>query len=127
MPEAHEPRRQFRQIVLRALGELPPQFRQALENLDIEVRWRPTPGERRRAGLRPGHTLLGLYLGVPLPQRSSGYSMALPDKILIYQEPHQRAGQTEAELVQQVRRTLLHEIGHYLGIEEERLEELGLG
>jgi len=120
-------RRRFRQIVLQALEELPPQFRQALDNLDIEVRWRPTLAERRRAGLRPGHTLFGLYLGVPLPRRSSAYSMALPDKIVIYQEPHELACQTEAELVQQVRRTMLHEIGHYLGIEEERLGELGLG
>jgi predicted Zn-dependent protease with MMP-like domain len=119
-------RRQFRQIVVQALQELPPQFRQALDNLDIEVRWRPTPGERRRADLHPGQTLLGLYLGVPLPQRSSGYSLALPDRIVVYQGPHELACQTEAELVQQVRRTVLHEIGHYLGIEEERLEELGL-
>ncbi len=120
-------RRRFRQIVRQALEELPPQFRQALNNLDVEVRWRPTPGERRQAGLPVGHTLFGLYLGVPLPQRSSGYSMALPDKIVIYQQPHELACPTEAELVQQVRRTILHEIGHYLGIEEERLEELGLG
>lgn len=120
-------RRQFEEIIVEALQQLPPRFRDALDNLDIEVRWRPTPAELRRAGIRRGHTLFGIYLGVPLPQRSSGYSMALPDKIVIYQEPHERACATEAELVAQVRKTLLHEIGHYLGIEEERLGELGLG
>ena len=116
----------FRQVVLQALEQLPPQFRDALHNLDIEVRWRPSPRERRQAGVRPGHTLFGLYLGVPLPQRSSGYTLALPDKIVIYQEPHERACGSEQELLQQVRTTFLHEIGHYLGIEEDRLAELGL-
>lgn len=119
-------RSQFRKIVLQALEQLPPQFRDALHNLDIEVRGRPSPEDRRRAGIRPGHTLFGLYLGVPLPQRSYGYQLVLPDKIVIYQEPHELACRTEEELVRQVRTTFLHEIGHYLGIDEERLAELGL-
>ena len=120
-------RHQFQEIIVEALEQLPLQFRDALDNLDIEVRWRPSLEERRRLGLRRHHTLFGLYLGVPLPERSSAYNLTLPDKIVIYQEPHELACRTEAELVQQVRRTLLHEIGHYLGIEEGRLEELGLG
>jgi predicted Zn-dependent protease with MMP-like domain len=120
-------RRQFEQIIVEALQQLPPQFRDAIDNLDIEVQWRPSPSELRRAGIRRSHTLFGIYLGVPLPQRSSGYSMALPDKIIIYQEPHELACATEGEMVEQVRKTLLHEIGHYLGIEEGRLRELGLG
>ncbi|MFQ6019585.1 MAG: metallopeptidase family protein [Dehalococcoidia bacterium] len=120
-------RRQFQQLLLRALDQLPPRFRDAIDNLDIEVRWRPGPQERRHAGVRSGHTLLGLYLGVPLTERSSGYTLTLPDKIVVYQEPHELACETEAQLVEQVRKTLLHEIGHYLGIEEDRLGELGLG
>jgi len=120
------PNRRFREIVLEALDQLPPKFQDALTNLDIEVRWRPSPEERRQAGIRRGQTLFGLYLGVPLPLRSSAYNLALPDKIVIYQQPHELACQSEEELVRQVRTTFLHEIGHYLGINEDRLGELGL-
>ena len=120
-------RRDFQRIVLQALAQVPPRFRAALENIDIQVRWRPTLAELRRAGLRRGEMLFGLYLGVPLPQRDHYYSMTLPDTILIYQQPHERFCRDEAEMVEQVRKTLLHEIGHYLGIDEDRLQELGVG
>lgn len=120
-------RRDFERIVLEALDQLPGRFREALDNLDIEIRWRPTPAELRQAGVHRGSTLFGLYVGVPLSQRGHHYTMALPDKILIYQLPHQRYCRSEAEMVEQVRRTLLHEIGHYLGLDEDRLHELGIG
>ncbi len=119
-------RRDFERLVVKALEDLPDQFRNALENLDIQVRWRPTPAELRRAGVRRG-TLFGVYLGVPLPNRGHGYSMALPDTIIIYQHTHERHCRSEAETVAQVRQTVLHEIGHYLGIDEDRLHELGIG
>ncbi len=120
-------RRDFQRIVLQALDELPDPFRQALMNLDIQVRWRPTIGELRRARVRHGDTLYGIYLGVPLPNRSQGYTMTLPDTIVIYQRTHERYCRTEAEIEKQVRQTLLHEIGHYLGIDENRLRQLGVG
>src|SRR3970040_3176100 len=113
-------------LVLQALEEIPDKFRDALQNIDIQVRWRPTPAELRRAGVRPG-SLFGLYLGVPLPKRGHGYSMALPDTIVIYQHTHERHYRSEAEIVEQVRQTVLHEIGHYLGIDAARLQERGLG
>ncbi len=119
-------RRDFERLVVKTLEDLPDQFRNALENLDIQVRWRPTPAELRRAGVRRG-TLFGVYMGVPLPKRGHGYSMALPDTIIIYQHTHERHCRSEAEIVAQVRQTVLHEIGHYLGIDEDRLHELGIG
>jgi len=119
-------RSDFERLVLQALEELPDQFRDALENIDLQVRWRPTPAELRRAGIRRG-SLFGVYLGVPLPRRSHGYSMALPDTIVIYQRTHEMHCRNEAEIVEQVRQTVLHEIGHYLGIDEDRLQELGIG
>ncbi len=120
-------RREFEQLILQALEGLPDRFRDALDNLDIEVRWRPTLRELRQAGIRGGRTLFGIYLGTPLTQRGHHYTMTLPDKIVIYQEPHERFCRTEEEIVKQARKTLLHEVGHYLGIEEARLRELGLG
>jgi predicted Zn-dependent protease with MMP-like domain len=119
-------RSEFERLVLKALEELPDLFRDALENLDIQVRWRPTPAELRRASVRRG-SLFGVYLGVPLPKRGHHYSMALPDTIVIYQQTHERHCRSEAEIVNQVRQTVLHEIGHYLGIDEDRLHELGIG
>ncbi|HEU4759546.1 MAG TPA: metallopeptidase family protein [Dehalococcoidia bacterium] len=119
-------RREFERIVLEALEDLPPRFREALENVDIQVRWRPTLGELRRAGVRRG-TLFGVYLGIPLPKRSHGYSMTLPDTIVIYQQAHERYCRDENEMRAQARQTVLHEIGHYLGIDEDRLQELGVG
>jgi predicted Zn-dependent protease with MMP-like domain len=119
-------RRDFERLVLKALEELPDQFRDALENIDIQVRWRPTPAELRRAGVRRG-SLFGVYIGVPLPERGHHYSMALPDTIIIYQQTHERHCRSEAEIVKQARQTVLHEIGHYLGIDEDRLHELGIG
>src|SRR3990170_8991693 len=110
-------RRDFERLVVQALEDLPEQFRDALDNIDIQVRFRPTPGELRRAGVRRG-TLFGIYLGVPLPERGHGYSMALPDTIVIYQHTHERHCRSDAEIVEQVRQTVLHEIGHYLGIDE---------
>ncbi len=119
-------RSDFERLVIQALEDLPDQFRDALENLDIQVRWRPTPAELRRSGVRRG-SLFGVYIGVPLPNRGHHYSMALPDTIVIYQQTHERHCRSEAEIVKQARQTVLHEIGHSLGIEEDRLHELGIG
>jgi len=119
-------RSEFKRLVLQALEEVPDQFRDALQNIDIQVRWRPTPAELRRAGVRRG-SLFGLYVGVPLTKRGQHYSMTVPDTILVYQHTHERHCRSDAEIVEQVRQTVLHEIGHYLGIDEDRLQELGIG
>jgi predicted Zn-dependent protease with MMP-like domain len=120
-------RSEFERIVQQALDELPDQFHDALHNIDIQVRWAPTPHERRAARLHPGSDLFGLYTGVPLTARGHGYSMVLPDTILIFQRAHERHCRTDEEMVEQARQTLLHEIGHYMGIDEHRLRDLGVG
>jgi predicted Zn-dependent protease with MMP-like domain len=66
-------------------------------------------------------------MGIPLTRRTGGYSMVSPDVIVIYQRSHERYTRNETEMVAQARQTLLHEIGHYLGIDEDRLHELGVG
>ncbi len=119
-------RSEFERLVLQAVDDLPAEFRDALDNIDIQVRWRPTPAELRRAGVQRG-SLFGVYLGVPLPKRGHGYSMHLPDTIVVYQHTHERHCHSEVAIVEQVRQTVLHEIGHYLGIDEDRLRELGIG
>jgi len=120
-------RSEFQRVIQQALDELPPQFRNVLHNIDIQIRWRPTPQELRQFRVPRRGSLFGVYTGVSLPNRTQGYSMVLPDRIIIYQRTHELHCRNEKEMVEQARQTLLHEIGHYLGIDERRLRELGVG
>jgi predicted Zn-dependent protease with MMP-like domain len=121
------PRPRFERLVLRALSGLPPEFRARLDNVDVIVERRPTTAHLRQGGVRSGHTLLGLYVGTPLPARSEGYHMTLPDRILIFQEPIEAICSNSRELVMQVRQTVVHELAHHFGIDDHRLDELGVG
>ena len=118
-------RREFERLVREVYRSLPAPILARLENVDIVVKRRPSVVERRQGGARGG-ALFGLYLGVPLARRGGYYNLALPDKIIVYQEPHEQVAGSWEELATQVRRTLLHEIAHHLGIEEEEMKRLGL-
>jgi predicted Zn-dependent protease with MMP-like domain len=117
----------FGEVVERAIDELPPQFAQFLAEVPIEVRDRPTPQQARSVGIGGNSLLLGLYHGRPLTQRSVEDSGRLPDVIYIFQEPIEAVSHSEQELIAQVRKTVLHEIGHHFGMSETDLEELGYG
>ncbi len=119
-------RRRFLRLVGRALAELPSPYREWLANVDVVVERRPGRHHLRNAGLGPGETLFGLYEGVPLTERGSDYGMVLPDKITIFQEPLEREFLADDELVEEVRRTVLHELAHHFGVSDEELERLGL-
>jgi len=98
-----------------AIDSLPDDLRQAMSNVAIMVEDEPPPGQ----------PLLGLYEGVPLTRRTTGYSGVPPDKITIYRGPLERHyGHDPALLQQQIRRVVLHEIAHHFGISDERLREL---
>ena len=98
-----------------ALDSLPPDLRDALSNVEIVVEEEPPPGKR----------LLGLYRGIPLTRRGSGYSGVLPDKISIYRGPIERlAGDDLDRLCEEIRHVVLHEIAHHFGISDERLIEI---
>lgn len=119
-------RRRFLRLVRRALAELPSPYSEWLANVDVLVERRPRPDHLRTAGLGPGETIFGLYEGVPLTERTSDYGLVLPDRITIFQEPLEREFLDDAELGEEVRRTVLHELAHYFGISDEELERLGL-
>jgi len=105
----------FNDSVQAAINSLPDDLRQAMSNVAIMVEDEPPPGQ----------PLLGLYEGVPLTRRTTGYSGVPPDKITIYRGPLERHyGRDPALLQEQIRRVVLHEIAHHFGISDERLHEL---
>jgi len=89
------------------------------------VKDRPTHEELAVAGTGPTETLFGLYAGIPLTERSSSYGMVLPDKITLYQQSIEEGCRTKREIQEQIRTTLLHEIGHHFGLSEDELEKAG--
>lgn len=117
-------RASFEQLVLDALESLPSEFIPYLENVEIVIEPRLTRGVRRRYGLESDETVYGLYEGVPLPERSED-DVILPDMIIIFQAPLEQDFPDKHELREEVRRTVLHELAHHLGISDERLDELG--
>ena len=114
----------FDQLVSEAIDSLPHDIAAMIENVEIVVEPEPPVDYLRRLPL--GHTLFGLYHGIPLTKRGV-YDRALPDKISIYEGPITRAARSADSIREQVRKTVLHEIGHHFGIEEDRLHELGWG
>jgi predicted Zn-dependent protease with MMP-like domain len=117
----------FCQLVEQALARLPDQFASFLEEVPVEVRDRSTPSQRKSVGLGPGQLLLGLYHGRPLTERSVEQSGRMPDVIYIFQEDVELASDDEEGLIEQVRITVLHEIGHLFGLNEDELDDLGYG
>lgn len=112
-------RRRFEQVVDRALEGLPEWVIDRIDNLVVVVEDRPRPDQD------PEGDLLGIYEGVSLLDRSGDYWGALPDQITIFRLPHLSLGLTGKELEDEIRRTVLHEIGHFLGIEEDKFHEIG--
>jgi predicted Zn-dependent protease with MMP-like domain len=120
----HLSRCEFVRLVRLAYQQLPVNFQKALDNVDISVEeW---PGKEELELLEEEGTLFGLYTGVPLPERVGG-NPGLPDRIIIYRQPILRSCATRAEVVKEIRFTLWHEVGHYLGLSEEDLHRLGYG
>ena len=113
-------RLEFEELVDEALEEIPQEFTSQIDNLVVVVEDRPTPEQDPEA-----EGLLGLYEGVALAERGIDYYGVMPDQITVFREPHLELGLNRAELVEEIRRTVLHEIAHHLGIDDERLHELG--
>jgi predicted Zn-dependent protease with MMP-like domain len=111
-------RNEFERIVDEALDEIPQEILDKVDNLVILVEDAPTPEQD------PTGELLGLYEGVALSERGD-YWGALPDQITIFRKPHLAMGLSRTELRAEIKRTVLHEMAHHLGIDDDRLRELG--
>ncbi|MGW8284360.1 MAG: metallopeptidase family protein [Candidatus Deferrimicrobiaceae bacterium] len=115
----------FDNVLRQVLDDLPGMFRESIRNVAIVVEDRPPDWLLDELGLPPGETLYGFYHGVPLPERSVLDSGNLPDRISVYRGPLMEDFRDPGELARQIRTTLLHEIGHYFGMDEEDLARLG--
>ncbi len=116
---------EFEGAVQEAIDGIPARFMDALDNVAIMVQDEPDPSQRDAVGTSAHGELLGLYEGVSLPERAEGYELDAPDVITIFKGPHERAFRGRYEIVEQVRKTVIHEIGHYFGLDDERLHEMG--
>lgn len=118
-------RARFRRLVQRTLRELPPEVSVALDNVAVVVAREPSAAVRCAGRVGEHGELFGLYIGTPLTDRSN-YSMALPDRIVIYQGPIERHF-TPADVPRQIARTVLHELAHHFGTSDQRLRTMGMG
>lgn len=116
----------FEKLVTEAIDGLPEFFKEKMNNVAVLVQSWPSQDELQRAGIKPGHTLLGLYSGIPLTRRTQGYHSVPPDTIILYQGTiEMRAGNDHEALRYWVRHVFLHELAHHFGISDDRLRELG--
>ena len=116
---------EFENLVRRALEQLPEEISARMENVDLVVEDWATRDQLVGTGLQEDNYLLGLYEGVPLPDRYD-YSMVLPDKITLFRRAIEAICSSDEEVVREVRDTVVHEVGHHFGIDDPTLEEMGV-
>jgi predicted Zn-dependent protease with MMP-like domain len=117
---------EFDQVIQDAIEELPEQFLEHLDEVLIDVMELPER-EMLHEVRASKHGLLGLYRGVPLPDRSVSQAIDMPARIILFKRNIERVCLDREEMIEQIRVTLLHEIGHHFGFDEEDLDELGYG
>jgi predicted Zn-dependent protease with MMP-like domain len=120
-------REEFEHIVQEAFDSLPERFRASVENVRVIVEDKESPRTRERVGVRSGSMLLGLYEGIPLTRRGSHYGMApaIPDTITLYQRNIEAVVRTRHEVSGVISDVLIHELGHYFGMNEEEIRRAG--
>lgn len=119
------PRRRFEALVARALDEIPEVIASHMSNVDVVVEDWPSEEQYEALGLEPDEWLFGLYEGTSLLERGITADPLMPDKITIFKGPLEEACESEAQIADEVRRTVVHEVAHHFGIDEARLRELG--
>lgn len=114
----------FDRLISRAMDELPQHYIRGLDNVAIVYDDDPSDDQKTKMRLDNRSLLLGLYEGIPLTHRGGNYSFVLPDKITLFKNPILAVSQDEAQLFEQIKRTLWHEIAHYYGLDHDRIHEL---
>ena len=119
-------RKQFHRLVARAVRGIPARFRQEMDNVAVVVEDVPPPELLAEMEIEPPDTLYGLYQGIPLPERdwTHGNVLRMADRITIYQQPILEDFEHEDDIVKAIGETVIHEFGHYFGLDEEEIEEI---
>jgi predicted Zn-dependent protease with MMP-like domain len=117
-------RRQFEALVDKALRKLPKTFRQRISNIAVVVEGWADAETLAEMGIEPPDTLYGLYRGIDLTRRDSSYGNVMPDVITIYQGPIEEDAVDEEEMAEIVRETVVHELGHYFGLDDETMHRI---
>ena len=117
-------RREFEALVDKAMRKLPRAFKDRIKNVVVVVEDWPDDETLDEMGIEPPDTLYGLYRGVDLTRRDSGYGNVLPDSVTIYQGPIEEDCEDEEEMAELVRETVIHEIGHYFGLDDETMHRI---
>ena len=120
-------RREFERVVERAMGGLPKGFRERIKNIAVVVEDWADEETLEEMGVEPPDTLYGLYRGVDLTQRDSSYGNVLPDVITIYQGPIEEDAEGEEDMAEIVRETVVHELGHYFGLDDDTMHRIEEG
>ncbi|MCE9625618.1 MAG: metallopeptidase family protein [Deltaproteobacteria bacterium] len=115
---------EFEAVVDEALAEIPEDLAEKIENIDIFIEDYPSSEVQSTMGVGP-RGLLGFYHGVPRQHRGPAYGNTLPDRIYLYKKNIESISTTRDRLKEEIQRTVLHELGHYFGIDDKRLRELG--
>jgi len=116
--------KEFEELVNKAIDAIPQLYQDYLNNVAITIADEPTSAQREQLKLRCNETLFGLYEGIPLTKRGAGYNLVIPDRITIFKLPMVATSNNEAELAEQVRHTVWHEIAHYYGLNHEQIHKL---
>lgn len=116
-------RKRFERLVGVAMRRLPPEIASYLENVAILIADAPTPEQLGNTD-SDDEVLFGLYEGVPLTERSSSYSLVLPDRVTLFRRTFEQECASEVETIEEIRRTILHEVGHHAGFGEDRLKDV---
>lgn len=123
----HLSNEEFELVVEDAIASIPEGFESYLEDLAVDIEDAPDPATCRELHLRDPRGLLGLYRGTPLTKRHVDEMYRYPERIVIYQKNIERICRTREQMVDQIRKTVLHEIGHHFGLNERQLRDLGYG
>lgn len=117
-------RKEFEEMVVSSLKGLPKFFKEKMENVDVVVENQASIELLSEMGIRSPFELLGLYQGIPFDRRGFFYGNVLPDKITLFQNPIESICKTKEEMEEKIKEVVIHEIGHYFGLDEEKLREL---
>jgi predicted Zn-dependent protease with MMP-like domain len=117
--------REFADLVREALRDIPEPFARCLEEIVVDVEPMPDAEALREGGVDDPSELLGIYTGTPLTERSVDDALRLPDRIILYQRNIERECRTKRDVVEEIRTTVLHEVGHHFGLDEDDLFDVG--